>query len=201
MTSLWPWLHIGGQALASMRPAQRLAAGMAFVGEDRQHEGLMLQASAEANLGLAALPLFSRGAWRRLQHRSLGEAARSMAKRIGLVSVASDPLRLPAAAFSGGNQQKLVLGKWLMRQPRLLILDEPTHGVDVGARAEIYRLIVQLADAGSALLLISSELEELLGLCDRLLVLRRGEFGGEFERSAFDREAILAASMWKERAA
>ena len=118
---------------------------------------------------------------------------RSLGQRLNLKSgdIASTPVR----TLSGGNQQKVVLGRWLLREPKVFILDEPTRGVDVGAKEEIYRLLAQMADAGMGVLMISSELEELTGLCDRILVMRRGTLAAEFERAHFDREAILRAAF------
>jgi ABC-type sugar transport system ATPase subunit len=194
-------IRFAGQSMRPLRPRERLRAGMAFLTEDRKREGLMLEASVGGNIGLAALPAYARGPLRLIARPSLQRAVREMAAQLDVKARGRDPIATLARALSGGNQQKVVLGKWLLRRPKLLILDEPTRGVDVGARSEIYRLIVSLADSGMAVLVISSELEELTGLCDRILVMRRGEIGGEFERGAFDRQAILAASMWKERAA
>ena len=96
--------------------------------------------------------------------------------------------------LSGGNQQKVVIGKWLLRQPRLFILDEPTRGIDVGAKQEVYRIINSLVESGSAVLLISSEIEELIGLSDRILTINRGELTGSFARRDFDREAIMTSA-------
>ena len=101
----------------------------------------------------------------------------------------------PVARLSGGNQQKVVLGKWLLTKPRVLILDEPTRGIDVGARAEIYQLLHRLADDGAGLLVISSYLDELMGICDRIIVMRQGEVGGRFEAPEFDRERLLRAAL------
>ena len=101
----------------------------------------------------------------------------------------------PVKTLSGGNQQKVVLAKWLLAGPQALILDEPTRGIDVGAKFEIYQLIHELADRGAGVLVISSELEELTGICDRILVLNRGRFTGEFARDQFDRKAILRAAL------
>ena len=96
--------------------------------------------------------------------------------------------------LSGGNQQKVVIGKWLRRQPKLFILDEPTRGIDVGAKQEVYRIVNGLVERGSAVLLISSEIEELMGLSDRILTIWRGELVGSFDSKPFDREAIMAAA-------
>jgi ribose transport system ATP-binding protein len=194
-------MRLDGRPLRSQEVAQRLSAGVAFLTEDRKREGLMNEASVGWNMGLAPVPLYARGPLRLIDRRGLRRAVSDMAAEIDVKARGCDAVDALARALSGGNQQKAVLGKWLLRRPRLLILDEPTRGVDVGARAEIYRLIARLADEGMAVLIISSELEELIGLCDRILALRRGEIGGTFERDAFDRAAILAAAMWKERAA
>jgi ribose transport system ATP-binding protein len=101
----------------------------------------------------------------------------------------------PVKTLSGGNQQKVVLAKWLLSQPEVLILDEPTRGVDVGAKYEVYQLINDLAERGAGVLVISSELEELIGLCDRILVMGRGEIKDELNREEFNRERILRASL------
>ena len=101
----------------------------------------------------------------------------------------------PAKSLSGGNQQKVVVAKWLMSRPAIFIMDEPTRGVDVGAKYEIYTIINDLAAQGSGVLFISSELEELMGMCDRILVMSRGEIHGEFTREEFDEEQILRAAF------
>ena len=101
----------------------------------------------------------------------------------------------PVRTLSGGNQQKVVLGKWLLHQPRVLMLDEPTRGIDVGARFEIYQLIHQLADQGAGVLVISSDMEELMGLCDRILVMCGGALVDDLPRAQFDRERILRAEL------
>jgi ribose transport system ATP-binding protein len=171
----------------------RLAAGVAFLTEDRRHEGLLMDASVADNMALAALPAFASHVSRRIDVQKLLQAIRDTGSRLQLKS--GDVRTTPVRSLSGGNQQKVLLGRWLLREPRLFILDEPTRGVDVGAKQEIYRLLAQLADAGMALLVISSELEELLGLCDRIHVMRRGELVAEFTRERFDRAAILRAAF------
>jgi ABC-type sugar transport system ATPase subunit len=97
--------------------------------------------------------------------------------------------------LSGGNQQKVVLAKWLLSNPEIIILDEPTRGIDIGAKAEIYKIIAQLAEQGKTIVMISSELEEILGLCDRVIVIYHGKISGEFERESFSRENIIRAAM------
>jgi ribose transport system ATP-binding protein len=107
----------------------------------------------------------------------------------------------PVKTLSGGNQQKVVLAKWLLAKPTVLLLDEPTRGIDVGAKFEIYQLIRQLADDGAGVLVISSEIEELIGLCDRILVMRRGAIVDELAHGEFDRERILRAALHEAEAA
>jgi ribose transport system ATP-binding protein len=186
-------VRIDGQAVASGNVRARLASGVAFLTEDRRHEGLMMNASVADNMALSALPMFSSSAGLNIESRRLLDAIQSLAQRLNLKS--GDVRSAPVRSLSGGNQQKVVLGRWLLREPRLFILDEPTRGVDVGAKQEIYRLLAQLADAGMAILVISSELEELIGLCDRIHVMRRGELVAEFPRERFDREALLRAAF------
>jgi len=194
-------LAADGLPLARGKIAARLAAGLAFLTEDRREEGLLMDHSVGANLALAALTSFARGPLQTIDAAGERSAASAMSARLNIKSSARQPLEAQARALSGGNQQKVVLGKWLLRDPRVLILDEPTRGVDVGAKEEIYKLIATLADAGMAVLLISSEIEELIGLSDRIMVLRRGEIVGTFARADFDQEAILRVATLKERAA
>jgi ABC-type sugar transport system ATPase subunit len=171
-----------------------ISQGMAFVTENRREEGLLLEATVVDNMGLAALPAFAATRFARLlQQRQLGQAVARVAESL---RIKSGPLhRTLAKHLSGGNQQKAVLGKWLMSRPALFILDEPTRGIDVGAKYEVYSIINDLAGQGAGILLISSELEELMGMCDRIIVMSKGEVRGRFERSAFDRERVLHAAF------
>jgi ribose transport system ATP-binding protein len=174
-------------------PARRIARGLAFVPEDRRVEGLCLGASVADNLVLASLGTLSRRGLGILDRAAIARAVRTIGAGVRLAGNAD--VMAPAARLSGGNQQKVVLGKWLLTRPRVLILDEPTRGVDVGARAETYQLLHRLADGGSGLLVISSELDELMGICDRILVMRQGEICGSFDASTFDRERLLRAAL------
>jgi ribose transport system ATP-binding protein len=192
-------IRVNGELLPSGSVKARLAAGVAFLTEDRRHEGLMMQASVADNMALAALPAFASRLSHRVDRQRLLHAILDIGERLHLKS--GDVRTAPVRSLSGGNQQKTLLGRWLLRHPHLFILDEPTRGVDVGAKQEIYRLLAQLADGGMGLLVISSELEELIGLCDRIHVMRRGEFVAEFGRERFDREAILRAAFGQGKAA
>jgi ribose transport system ATP-binding protein len=186
-----------GAAVLAGRPlsgttAERIAAGMAFVTENRREEGLMMEASVADNLSLVAVRDFGRGALALLDREAHAQATEKAKAELGIraARIATQPVK----SLSGGNQQKVVIGKWLMNDPRFFILDEPTRGVDVGAKYEIYALADRLAAAGGGILFISSELEELIGMCDRILVMSRGEIVGRFE-PPFERERILASAF------
>jgi ribose transport system ATP-binding protein len=170
-----------------------LDSGMAFLTEDRRHEGLMLEASVAENVALAALPIYSRPGTGRICLDVLNTCVADTVKSLGVKCPDIDHARV--GTLSGGHQQKVVLARWLLRKPSLFILDEPTRGVDVGAKADIYRLMAGMADRGAGMLVISSELDELIGLCDRILVMRAGRLRATFERAQFSVEAILRAAF------
>jgi ribose transport system ATP-binding protein len=188
------WL--GGELLQHLAPRGLIERGMAFLTENRLSEGLCLEAAVADNFTLVTLPQHGRTPLRWLSRDSLQAAVTRIRSVVGLDPKTSDTQ--PARTLSGGNQQKVVLGKWLLREPRVLILDEPTRGIDVGAKFEIYRLIHELADKGAGVLIISSEMEELMGLCDRILVLRGGALVDEMPRTEFNRERILRAALGSE---
>ncbi|SCY65274.1 sugar ABC transporter ATP-binding protein [Paracoccus tibetensis] len=195
--------HQGGQILLDGAPLPagprgRIRAGMAFVTENRRDEGLMMEASIADNLSLVSLREFGRRPVGLIDPQAL--SARTEAARTELAVKAGDIAVQPVKALSGGNQQKVVIGKWQMSAPRLFILDEPTRGVDVGAKYEIYALIDRLAAAGGAVLMISSELEELTGTADRILVMNRGEIVGGLDRAAFSDERILSMAFREDAA-
>ncbi len=163
-----------------------LAAGLGLVPEDRKRQGLVLPLNCRENTSLAALPLLSRAGWvRRAAERDLVQ------RYAGRLRVKTPSLETIIASLSGGNQQKLALAKWLARDCDILIVDEPTRGIDVGAKAEIYQLLDELACEGKALLVISSELPELIGLCGRILVMRDGRLAGEVPRADFSEAALM----------
>jgi ribose transport system ATP-binding protein len=173
-------------------PAARIAQGLAFVTENRREEGLLMEAPVAENLSLVAVRDFGRGPLALLDREAHARATEHAKHELGIR--AADIARQPVKSLSGGNQQKVVIGKWLMKDPHLFVLDEPTRGVDVGAKYEIYALADRLAAAGGGVLFISSELEELLGVADRILVMSRGELVAAFT-PPFDREPILAAAF------
>ncbi|MFC6879960.1 MULTISPECIES: sugar ABC transporter ATP-binding protein [Actinomadura] len=175
---------VAGRRPRARGPAGTTALGMAFVPESRAEQGLVLVRPTAENLGLAALPA------RRLVRRST--ELRSAAATAAEVGIRGAGLDRPAWTLSGGNQQKAVFGKWLVRRPRVLLADEPTRGADVAAKARIHRLITGLAAEGVAVLAASSEVEEVLGLAHRVLVMRDGRIAGEFPRGAAGPEDVLA---------
>lgn len=189
-----------GEILLRGVPCGRICAGdcirrgMAFVTENRREEGLLMEASVVDNIGLVALPAFaSTRLPRLLRHRQLGDAVTQIAESM---RIKSGPVAHTLAKnLSGGNQQKAVIGKWLLSHPAIFIMDEPTRGIDVGAKYEVYGIINDLAARGASILLISSELEELMGLCDRIVVMSKGEITGRFDRAEFTQESILHAAF------
>jgi ABC-type sugar transport system ATPase subunit len=177
---------VDGRPLPHRSIAAALAAGIGLVPEDRKRQGLVLSMNCRENVSLAALPRLTRGGWVR---RGLeGALAARYAARL---RVKAPTMEAITAALSGGNQQKIALAKWLARDCDILIVDEPTRGVDVGAKAEIYQLLDELAAEGKALLVISSELPELIGLCGRILVMRAGRMAGELARPEFSEAALM----------
>ncbi len=181
---------VEGKRLASGSVQEAIGRGVALVPEDRQHQGLVLPLSVGANLLLSALGSPKLGGWRSAEKES--SVVRDLMQEL---SVKAAGPGVAASTLSGGNQQKLALGKWLAMSPRILILDEPTRGVDVGAKAEVYRLIRGLAREGMATLLISSDLPEILALSDRVLVMREGMLAGELTRAQASEEKILTLSL------
>ena len=184
-------IRIDGRLLADPTPATAMAAGVAFLTEDRRGEGLVMDFTIAENMVLASLPTVA-GAFGLVDRRRISTVAAEMGRAMHLSTAKVDDTMVKH--LSGGNQQKVVIGKWLLRQPRLFILDEPTRGIDVGAKQEVYRIINSLVESGSAVLLISSEIEELIGLSDRILTINRGELTGSFARRDFDREAIMTSA-------
>lgn len=185
-------IRIADRLLAGT-PRNRIRSGLAFLTEDRRQEGLCMEASIADNMALVTLGQHGRTPLRWLDVTGIRTAIGRMREAVRLSPKARDSQ--PVRTLSGGNQQKVVLGKWLLAEPKVLILDEPTRGIDVGAKFEIYQLIHQLADRGAGVVVISSEIEELIGICDRILVMRQGEISGEFAHEEFDRERILQAAL------
>jgi ABC-type sugar transport system ATPase subunit len=177
---------IGGKPLPMRRARAAVCAGVGYVPEDRRHQGLCFQLGVAENIVMPVMQRLSRGGVRRVG-RECGLARMRMREfQIKAASPAASP-----GALSGGNQQKVVIARWMSPDVRVLLLDEPTRGIDVGTKAEIYRLIRATADRGAAIVLVSSEMPELLALSDRIIVLCEGKLAGELRGEAMTQAAIL----------
>ncbi len=180
-------VSLAGKTLAVRSPKDAIEAGIVLAPEDRKLDGLVLQMVVRANISLPSLHRLTRLAIVR------ETAEKVMAKEyIQSLDIRCPSAETQAQSLSGGNQQKVVIAKWLARQPRLLILDEPTRGIDVGGKAEVHRLMNQLAGQGVAVLMVSSELPEILGMSDRVIVMREGRLVGELSREQITEEKVLA---------
>ncbi len=183
-------IFVRGEERKISSPRVAIELGMGFLTEDRKRQGLVLVLSVRENIGLPSVARWSRAgivqAWR--------ETA-AAAKQIGHLRIKTPGLGQSVAYLSGGNQQKVVLGKWLCRESDILIFDEPTRGIAVGAKAEVYPLINQLAARGAAILMISSELPDILGMSDRILVMHAGRIAGQFTAAGATPEKVLAAAL------
>ena len=177
---------VDGRMLQGRCVREAMKQGMGLVPEDRKRQGLVLMMSCRRNFSLVILDRLSR--WGLLKHRQEAQEAETLFARL---RVKAPSIETPVASLSGGNQQKVVIAKWLARQLKVLIVDEPTRGVDVGAKAAIHELIDELARQGLAVLLISSELPEVLNLSTRILVVREGRLAGEIPRADADQHVLM----------
>jgi ribose transport system ATP-binding protein len=181
---------LAGQSLGIRSPRDAVNHGIFLVPEDRRGEGLVVGMSVRENLSLPSLKRFA----------ALGLVQRDRERAAADEQIATLKIRTPGAEslvanLSGGNQQKVVLGKWLSMDPRVLILDEPTRGIDVGAKAELYRLMRDLADRGTVVLMISSDMEEILNVSDRVAVMHEGQIGGVLLRPDCTEENIMQLAV------
>jgi rhamnose transport system ATP-binding protein len=183
-------VRVRNQPVSIGSPADAIRAGLAYVPEDRRRHGVILEMSVAANATLAILRDLRAGPF--LDAARERETAGTFVARFAIKAPSLDT---PVAHLSGGNQQKVALARWLATRPSVLILDEPTQGVDVGAKAEIHRLIVDLAAEGLAILMISSEMPEILGMSDRIAVMRGGTIVGTLDRAAATQEGLLALAL------
>ena len=185
---------VRGREVARRDPRRMLELGVAYVPEDRDGEGLVTSLPVRSNLVLAVLDRLGRGGFlRRAAERA---EARTWVERLQIKAASVEQ---PVASLSGGNRQKVVLGKWLAARPGVLILDEPTHGIDVGTKAQVHRLVRALADEGLGILLISSDLPEVLRMADRVLVLAEGRITAELARGEATEEAVMRAATRRAR--
>ncbi len=182
-------IRVDGASIRPSSPRQAVQAGIALVTEDRKRDGLVMSCSIRDNASLPIFAQVSRWGVLNMPHRDalVNEEVREL-------SVHPADIHRLVKQLSGGNQQKVVLAKWLLSQARVLILDEPTRGVDVATKVEIYRIISSLAERGVGVLIISSELPEILGMSDRAIVMREGRLAGEFETSQASEESLLACA-------
>jgi ribose transport system ATP-binding protein len=179
-------VHIGS-------PRDAIRAGIALVSDDRKKDGLALKLSVRENIALPNLPMFSRGGM--VSRRAERSAAERM---IDALSIRTPGTEQSVRLLSGGNQQKAVLGKWMVHPPRLMVILEPTRGVDIGAKMEIYHLVHRMAQDGMGILVVSSELLELIGMCHRILVMHRGAIAAEFAGDEATEEAIMGVATGTE---
>jgi D-xylose transport system ATP-binding protein len=181
---------LDGKPLSASTPEQILREGLVLVSEDRRRYGLVLDHEIGFNLSLSSLSKFSTAGF-----LNRNREARANRHFFDSLRIKAPGLNAIAGKLSGGNQQKVVLGKALMTEPKVIMLDEPTRGIDVGAKLEIYELINKLTSEGKAVLLVSSELPELIGMSDRILMLHEGRVGGEFTRAEATQERLMEAAM------
>ena len=179
-------LAIDGEPVNPKTPNEAIAAGIALAPEDRKQQGIILEMAVRENMSLPSLRRDQRHGFLNRQ-----KEAEITAKMIDQMRIKTPDAEQEVRYLSGGNQQKVVLGKWLAMKPFVLLLDEPTRGIDVGAKQEIYGLMEQLAADGVAILFVSSEMEEVLGMSDRALVMHEGHLAGELRRDELNEEAIM----------
>lgn len=179
-------LTVGGIKRSIVTPRSAIAAGLALVPEDRKQQGLIIDMAVADNLSLASLARDQRSGF--LNFKAECNITEEMTRRMRIKTPSS---RQIVRYLSGGNQQKVVLGKWLAMKPSVLLLDEPTRGIDIGAKREIYALMEELSEQGVAILFVSSELEEVIGMSDRVLVMHEGRISGELARGELSEEAIM----------
>jgi ABC-type sugar transport system ATPase subunit len=183
-------IELDGAALRHRTPGQAIRQGLAMIPESRQRDGLVLRRSVGENLTLAHMNLVGRRGF--INRARETRVVRDLIRRF---DIRTKSRNLPVGSLSGGNQQKALFAKWLVGSPKVLIADEPTRGVDIGAKHAILTLLNELALGGAAVLLISSELEEVLSLAHRVLVVRNGTIVSEFEAHVNQREAVLRAAF------
>ncbi len=183
-------ITVRGKAVAYTRFSEAVRDGFGFVTEDRKKQGLVLPMSVENNITLAALKKISRhGLLNKKKERE--QAAEFMQK----LAISAPDAQTPALSLSGGNQQKIVIAKWLMQDADIFVIDEPTRGIDVGAKSEIYKILSDLVAAGKSVLMISSEMPELIGMCDRIYVMHEGRMKGVVERPDFSGQRIMELAL------
>ena len=176
---------LDGKEVRFKSPKEAIEHGIAYLTEDRKCEGLVLPMSVEKNITIAALGNFAKKGF--LQKKQEAETVKAQIQALG-IKVARPSVSVKS--LSGGNQQKVVLAKWMISNPHVLIFDEPTRGIDVGAKAEIYKIMCDYVKKGNAIIMVSSEMPEAMGMSDRIIILSNHKCSGKLKRSEFDQEAI-----------
>jgi ABC-type sugar transport system ATPase subunit len=189
-------MRLDGAPFRPRAPQDAIDAGVALLPEDRKRQGLVLMGAIRENVSLPSLPGLARAG---IVDR--GRERTGVAKWIEALGVRTPSIDRPAQQLSGGNQQKVVLARWMLRHARVLLFDEPTRGIDVGAKAEIYALMRRLADDGAAILMISSDLPEAIGMADRLIAMRNGRIVGELSRDEATPDRVAALILGESAAA
>ncbi len=184
-------IYMEGKRISPKSPAEAQALGIAFVPESRQTEGLVLQQNAEGNITLPILTSLTG----KIGLINSGARRKKAEELIKQLNVKPPYPHMDALKFSGGNQQKIVVAKWLATKPKILIVDEPTNGIDVGSKSEIHHLLRDLADSGMAVIMVSSELPEIFSISDRILVMRRGRITGEFDGATATQEMLMERAV------
>lgn len=188
------YVALDGREVVTHSPQDGLANGIVYISEDRKRDGLVLGMSVKENMSLTALRYFSH-AGGRLKH---AEEQQAVGDFIRLFNIKTPSMMQTIGLLSGGNQQKVAIARGLMTRPKVLILDEPTRGVDVGAKKEIYQLINQFKREGLSIILVSSEMPEVIGMSDRVLVMHEGHLSGEFPIEQATQEVLMAAAVGKQ---
>ena len=179
-------VFVDGEEIRINKPVDAISGGIGFVTEDRKDEGLVLCRDCKENISLVALRNFEQ-----CIHVNLAKERDGCQEYVEKLNIKTPSLSQQVFALSGGNQQKIVLAKWLMSDARVLILDEPTRGIDVGAKVEVYNIMNEIVQSGKAIIMVSSEMTELMGMCDRILVMCRGRVMGEVERDEFSQSSLM----------
>jgi ribose transport system ATP-binding protein len=185
-------IEVAGRPLTIKSPRDAIAEGIYLIPEDRKRAGLILEDDITNNISLPNLEHFALAYL--VDRDREAETAEQQTKRL---NIRTPSVATVAATLSGGNQQKVVLAKWLAMSPKVMLFDEPTRGIDVGAKSEIYSLIRTLADAGVAVLMISSDMEEVIGVSDRILVMHEGRISGELKRDQFSEQNVMQLAVGK----
>ena len=186
-------LHLRGRKISIRTPRDAIDHGIFLIPEDRKRSGLVLESSVNENISLANLAAFATGSLIRI-----GAERRNAEEQKAALDIRTASIDTLVGTLSGGNQQKVVLAKWLSMVPKLVIFDEPTRGIDVGSKSEIYRLMRGLADSGVAVLMISSDMEEVIGVSDRIVVMREGRIAGFLARPEFSEEGVMRLAVGRQ---